>query len=125
MNSINAVELEVNGIKYIRADSINIRTDSINIRADSIKQQPAKQVGDWKIIILQRGWIYVGRLERDGNECKLHQASNIRLWGTTKGLGELVNGPLTTTKLDKCNGVVEFNYLTVVCTLAVNPEKWS
>jgi hypothetical protein len=74
---------------------------------------------------LQRGHVLIGRFERDGSECKLHNASVIRSWGTSRGLGELAqNGPLTNTKLDKCNGLVEFDYLTVVFTLSVEETKW-
>lgn len=80
--------------------------------------------GEIKIVVLQRGWVYIGRLERKGNDCKLHNAFNIRSWGTTKGLPELVNGATSSTKLDKCEGVVEFDWLTVVHTITANPEKW-
>lgn len=103
-------ELEINGTKYVRKDSIQLT--------------PLEYKGDVKIVILQRGWIYIGRLERNGNDCKLHSAYNIRTWGTTKGLPELVNGATSSTKLDKCEGVVEFDWLTVVHTITVNPEKW-
>jgi len=82
--------------------------------------------GDIKIVILQRGWVMIGRMERNGSECKLHNASVIRSWGTTKGLGEIAgNGPTDNTKLDPCHGVVEFDYLTVVAAIAVNPNKWN
>lgn len=81
--------------------------------------------GDIKIVVLQRGWIYIGKFERTGNYCKLHNAYCIRIWGTTKGLQELVNGVTNSTKLDKCEGVVEFDWLTVVHTITVNQEKWN
>jgi len=81
--------------------------------------------GDIKIVILQRGWVYIGRFERTGNDCKLHNAYNIRSWGTTKGLPELVNGATRDTKLDKCEGVVEFDWLTVIHTISVNSTKWT
>jgi len=78
-----------------------------------------------KIVILQRGWAMVGRFERKGSECKLHDASVIRTWGTTKGLGEIAkDGPTSSTKLDKCNGLVEFDYLTVVATIACDEKAW-
>ena len=102
-------ELEINGIKYIRKDSV---TES--------KQYD----GDIKIVVLQRGWVYIGRFERIGNDCKLHNAYNIRSWGTTKGLPELVNGATKDTKLDKCEGIVEFDWLTTVHTITVNKSKW-
>ena len=80
--------------------------------------------GDIKIVVLQRGWVYIGRFERNGNDCKLHNAYNIRSWGTTKGLPELVNGATKDTVLDPCFGTLEFDYLTVVCTITVDQSKW-
>lgn len=85
-------------------------------------EQPA---GEIKIVILQRGWAMVGRFKREGNECSLLDASVIRTWGTTKGLGEIAEGgPTSNTKLDKCNGLVEFDYLTVVATISCNEAEW-
>jgi len=80
--------------------------------------------GDVKIVVLQRGWVYIGRLERNGNDCKLHNAYCIRVWGTTKGLAELVNGVTSSTKIDKCDGVVEFDWLTTIFTITVNAKSW-
>lgn len=81
--------------------------------------------GEYKICILQRGWVMIGKLERNGSECKLHQAAVIRNWGTKKGLGELAaEGPKRDTVIDKCNGLVEFDYLTVVAAISVNEDIW-
>ena len=109
MENLNVNEVELNGVIYIRKDSV---------------KQTQEYTGDIKIVVLQRGWVYVGRFEKNGDDCKLHNASCIRVWGTTKGLQELVNGATTTTKLDKCEGVVEFDWLTVVHTITVNQQKW-
>jgi ribosomal protein L27 len=103
-------EIEVNGVQYVRKDSTNLSPN---------------YTGDIKIVVLQRGWVFIGRFERDGNNCKLHNAYNIRQWGTTKGLGELVNGSTDKTILDKCEGVVEFDWLTTVCVITVNQSKWN
>lgn len=92
---------------------------------DDQEYAPLNMEGDIKIVILQRGWILVGKFERKGSDCKLYNASVIRNWGTTKGLGEIAEkGPTSSTKLDPCYGVVEFDYLTVVATIAVNEKKW-
>lgn len=56
----NINEIEINGLKYIRKDSV---------------KETKQYEGDIKIVVLQRGWIYVGRFERNGNDCKLHNAS--------------------------------------------------
>lgn len=100
-------EIEINGSQYVLKGS-----------------QKNEYSGDIKIVVLQRGWVYIGRFERTGNDCKLHNSSCIRTWGTKKGLQELVNGATPTTVLDKCEGVVEFDWLTVVHTITVNAEKW-
>lgn len=88
------------------------------------EQVSPNYTGDIKIVVLQRGWIYIGRFKRRGNDCQLANAYCIRTWGTTKGLQELVNGATSTTKLDKCEGIVEFDWLTVIHTIAVKPEAW-
>jgi hypothetical protein len=102
-------EIQINGIEYVRKDSV---------------KETKQYEGDIKIVVLQRGWVYVGRFERIGNDCKLHNSYCIRTWGTTKGLQELVNGVTSSTKLDKCDGVVEFDWLTVIHTIACNKESW-
>ena len=93
------------------------------VRADSVRKP--ELCGPIKIVILQRGWVMIGRFERNGSDCKLHDAHVIRQWGTKQGLGELAGkGPLEKTILDKCYGVVEFDYLTVVALISVEESKW-
>lgn len=98
------------------------------IVVDGVKyysQKPKEAEGKIKIVILQRGWVMVGKFERKGSDCSLSDASVIRSWGTTKGLGELaLGGPTSNTKLDKCNGLVEFDYLTVVATVSCEEKVW-
>lgn len=95
------------------------------ITVDGVTYAPLENEGELKIVILQRGWIMVGKLERKGSDCKLYNASVIRNWGTTKGLGEIANGgPTKDTKLDPCNGIVEFDYLTVVACISCDEKKW-
>lgn len=102
-------EISINGINYVPKNSI-VEKDIIS---------------DIKIVVLQRGWIVVGRFERKDTQCKLYNASVIRQWGTTNGLGEIAEGgPTSTTKLDKCKGVVEFDYMTVVLTIDCEARKW-
>ena len=102
--------LSINGVEYVPKSGT--------------KQEEFK--GDIKIVILQRGWIMVGRFERNGSDCKLHNSYTIRKWGTTKGLCELAEkGKLNDTVLDKNNGVVEFDYLTIVASIGCSEEVWS
>ncbi|MFA5525925.1 MAG: hypothetical protein WC992_03780 [Acholeplasmataceae bacterium] len=69
-----------------------------------------------KIVVLHRGWVVVGDYRKDGTEVIVDNASVIRRWGTTKGLGELIHGPLDNTVLDPC-GTVRAHELAVVLTL--------
>ena len=77
-----------------------------------------------KIVILQRGWVFVGRFKQTGSNCILENAHCIRVWGTTKGLGELINCPLKNTVLDP-SGTVRFHELTVVAMIDCNEIGWS
>jgi hypothetical protein len=81
--------------------------------------------GNLKIVVLQRGWVLIGTFEQESDKCKLHNASVVRVWGTTNGLGELANeGPTDKTILDKCYGLVEFNELTIVLSISADQKKW-
>lgn len=77
-----------------------------------------------RIAILQRGWVFVGRYFKCGNEVALKTASVIRTWGTTKGIGEIASsGPLSATKLDPA-GIVRFNSLVEVASVQCDDSKW-
>ena len=55
------------------------------------------------ILVLQRGWVAVGIYSQAGEVATLSDASIVRRWGTTAGLGELAQkGPLDKTKMDRC-----------------------
>jgi len=58
------------------------------------------------IVVLDRGFVYVGEVSIDDEWCVIENARNIRYWGTKNGLGGLaLNGPTSDTKLDKCGTV--------------------
>ena len=86
MTDITATSLTLNGVEYIRKDSIPTGT------------QP---MGDVRIIIADRGWVFVGNCQDhpDGS-VTITNCRNIRKWGTSAGLGELVNGPKSDTVFD-------------------------
>lgn len=77
-----------------------------------------------KIVVLQRGWVVVGDVAKDGSELVITDASVIRRWGTKKGLGELVSGPTASTVLDPA-GTIRAHELAVVLTIDVDAEKWA
>lgn len=81
--------------------------------------------GGIKIVVLQRGWVAVGRYSQDGYDCKLEDAAIIRNWGTSKGLPELIRGPIEgKTVLDKASQPIRFHELTVVLTLDCEEAGW-
>lgn len=80
--------------------------------------------GTIKIVILQRGWVAVGKYYREGDDCRLENASIIRNWGTTKGLGEIaLDGPTSKTILDSCP-TIRFHVLTAVASIDCVESKW-
>ena len=98
-----------------------IKIDEIEyVKKDSV----VKASGEIRIVILQRGWVFVGYFRQSGHACKLEAASVVRVWGTTKGLGEIaLNGPTDKTVLDPCPNV-RFHELTVVAMIDCAEEKW-
>lgn len=67
-----------------------------------------------KIVIGQRGWVWVGDVTVQDDWTTLSSASVIRVWGTENGLGQLAkSGATPKTKLDRC-GTVRIPTLAVV-----------
>ena len=97
--------ISIDGTDYVRADSI------------------PKPSGPVRIVVLQRGWVVVGYYAEDGDDVTVSSASVIRVWGTTKGLGELVDGPTPATRLDK-SGTVRAHRGAVVLTLDADEDAW-
>ena len=77
-----------------------------------------------QIVVLQRGWVAIGRFSQTKEQCHLTSAYIIRTWGTSKGLGELAfEGQKTNTKLDKCADL-HFHELTIVLRMDVDESVW-
>ena len=97
------------------------------ITIDGIEYVPKESLpkGNVKIVILQRGWVKVGRFYQDGVNCRLENCATIRSWGTTKGLGEIaIGGPTSKTILDP-EPTCRFHELTVIATIDCVEEKWA
>jgi hypothetical protein len=59
------------------------------------------------IVVLDRGWVYVGRCRQEGTNLIIEDAKNIRRWGTTQGLGQLaLEGAQPNTILDPVGTVI-------------------
>jgi hypothetical protein len=84
----------------------------------------AARAVDIRIVILQRGWVAVGRYSQRGDECRLDGASIVRVWGTTRGLPEIAaEGPTANTVLDP-SPPLRFHPLTVIATIDCDAVKW-
>lgn len=80
--------------------------------------------GSKQIVILDRGFVYVGDVTTEPDWCLIENASCVRRWGTKKGLGELAaNGPLSNTVLDPA-GTVRAPMRAVIAMLACEADKW-
>jgi len=78
-----------------------------------------------QIVVLERGFVYVGDVSREGDIITINNARNIRRWGTTAGLGQLAKqGPQAATKLDDA-GVVTAHIGSVIHTIACTSEVWA
>lgn len=77
------------------------------------------------ILVLQRGWVVVGRLQKEYDEFVLTNAATIRRWGSSgiglNGLAE--KGPQSGTVLDK-GPTIRCHELTVVMRLECNQANW-
>lgn len=106
--NINAETLTVNGVEYVAVAGAGVGCPVYPMR----------------IVILQRGWVVVGRYTPDETECVLTDAKVIRRWGSKAGLGFIAaNGPTAETILDPA-GTVRFHPLAVVATLDCDQAKW-
>lgn len=69
------------------------------------------------IVILQRGWIIIGDLEKDNEYFTLRNGNVIRFWGTTRGLGEIAKeGKKEKTIFDPIPET-KFHELTVIALI--------
>ena len=78
----------------------------------------------FSIVIADRGWVYVGAVEHDGEWCVITDAKNLRRWGTSSGLGELAeSGPTSETSMD-AYGTVRIPSHAVICMIDTEAGKW-
>ena len=77
----------------------------------------------WNIVVFVSGFVYVGAVETDDRWVYVANAANIRRWGTSRGLGQLTNGPLPETKLDPA-GNVQAPLASLVHMIEVEALKW-
>lgn len=91
------------------------KKSSAKVLATNPDTAPAERDLGQNIVVLDRGFVYVGQVTEQVDRLVIRNARNIRRYGTTKGLGELRNGPLENTVLDDCGQVIV--YLRAVISL--------
>lgn len=75
------------------------------------------EIGEKRIVVVDRGWVFVGDcVDNDDGSVTIHNCLNIRRWGTSRGLGELANGPLANTKTDMYGTVKTVPIVTIAVT---------
>jgi len=95
------------------------------IKIDDVEyvQADSDTPGDIKIAVLDRGLVYVGRIKREQDFVCITNAKSIRVLGTTKGIGGLVDGPTKDTKLDYF-GTVRVPFCALISLIDVNQSMW-
>lgn len=89
-----------------------------------VRKGKPSPLGPIKIIVADRGFVYIGHMTETADFITLSRARNIRVWGTTKGLGELTQGPCAGTKLDIVGGI-RFPMRAVISIIDVDESKWT
>jgi hypothetical protein len=77
-----------------------------------------------RILVLHRGWVVIGRVSATKEEIMVTDASTVRRWGTTSGLGQLArDGKQPNTVLDACP-TVHVHPLAVVQQIDCVEAAW-
>jgi hypothetical protein len=77
--------------------------------------------GKIQIIVADKGFVFVGLVfDCDNGWVNISRCMNLRQWGTTKGLGELRDGPTDKTVADPWGLVTTEPIIRVDCT----PGAW-
>jgi hypothetical protein len=77
------------------------------------------------IVILDRGFVYVGDVTMSDQWCVITNAKNVRRWGTSQGLGELAaKGPQPETKLDM-GGTIKAPSRALIGLIKCDVASWN
>jgi hypothetical protein len=110
--------ISIDGVNYVREDSIGSAKEVIFDKEPKVKEGPIK------IVVLDKGFVYIGVPDLKDGLVTISNAYNIRYWGTTQGLGELRNGPTSKTKIDKV-GTVTVPFHALISMIETDNTKWA
>jgi len=92
---------------------------------DGVRYVREQQPSEIKILVLQRGWVVVGRVTREGAQVIFTGGYVVRRWGTTAGIGQLAKeGPLDNTVLDPLERG-SCHELAIVAEIDCEVSKWA
>ena len=77
----------------------------------------------WHIVVVDSGFVFCGDCIQDPDTLVITNVKQLRQWGTSRGLGELVNGPTPKTVMDPIPSVI-IPRSRVIFTIPVNESKW-
>ncbi len=72
----------VDGVEYVRADSVR-----------------AVETSGRVLLVIDRGWIFAGDLEADGDHYVLHRSVNVERWTGGQGISGVIADPKTDVTL--------------------------
>lgn len=86
------------------------------------KKRTMKNEKEFAIVVVDKGFVYVGEVVETDTHVFMTAAKNIRCWGTKSGLGELVmGGPTPLTELDACGNL----RVPIKCVISIHETKES
>ena len=92
---------------------------------DGIEYQPVNRESErLQIVVLDRGFVVVGLVSIADRYVTIRNCKCVRVWGTTRGLGEIASGgPTSKTVLDP-QPITRVHELQVVQFIECEPSKW-
>ena len=78
------------------------------------------------IVVGSNGHVWIARSAIfDGVWLHMNHARIIRVWGTTQGLNQLINGTTKETVLDAPADVVSLFHLAIIAVIPANDAQWA
>lgn len=95
------------------------------IIVNGVKYAPACECGPIKIVVIERGFVYIGRVDaNEDGSVTIRGARSLIRWGSSQHLGELVNGPLSETKLG-ASCTVQVRPQQIIHVIEVTQDAWN
>jgi hypothetical protein len=82
----------------------------------------------WQIIVCERGWIFVGKTRREGDQIVIEPSWNVRRFSIAKkdGLGGLAKrGPLKDNDILDEIGKNSTHVIGVITSIDCDQERWN